>query len=564
MASSHFNSSSTQAVEQALAAFARGHYVVLVDSKSEGTQVSLALPAEHATGERIAFFIRNSTGIICAAVDQERLEGFGLFPDGGVAPGAHLSTDFIAAGTSLSAKDRAETLRALCDTSNPPSSFAKTGHTFLTCLAKGGISESLGRAEAASELCKLAGLVPVSVLADLMSEDGSIPSIAAASHFCERVGIPMLSVEQLIESKRGQKPSQSVTAHGPGPVMQTQSLIWIDEIEDDCMIRVYSTADPSIEIVAIMKGKLEDARNVPARVHSECFTGDIFASKRCDCGQQLHRFLHIMNTEPCGVMLYIKGHEGRGIGLPNKIRAYQLQDEGLDTVDANLKLGLPVDGRSYQDALAVFRDLGIKSVKLYTNNPDKVSALRPITSEVVALASVPGERNLAYLRTKRERLNHRTVLETFKLPTPTLDVNKTSIGVVYTTWNKYYVDELLRATEQELEQKGVQHTKLAVPGSCELISGARAIIRRSRPDAVVVLGVLIRGSSDLYEATCSAVMTGLTELNATQDTPIILGILMCRDEDQAHERSHGPINPAKAWAATAVHMASINQGARPS
>merc|ERR1719401_2331191 len=178
------------------------------------------------------------------------------------------------------------------------------------------------------------------------------------------------------------------------------------------MIRVYRCSNPKIEIVAIVKGELEGAEAVPARVHSECFTGDILASKRCDCGQQLHKFLKIMNTEPRGVMLYIRGHEGRGIGLANKIRAYRLQDEGFDTVEANLQLGLPVDDRTYEDSLAVFRDLGLKSIKLFTNNPEKMKALECISTEVVALASVACEQNARYLQTKRERLNHRTVLET--------------------------------------------------------------------------------------------------------------------------------------------------------
>merc|ERR1719401_299999 len=324
------------------------------------------------------------------------------------------------------------------------------------------------------------------------------------------------------------------------------------------MIRVYRCSNPKIEIVAIVKGELDGVEGVPARVHSECFTGDILGSKRCDCGQQLHKFLRIINNEPYGVMLYIRGHEGRGIGLANKIRAYKLQDDGFDTVEANLQLGLPVDDRTYEDSLAVFRDLGLKSIRLFTNNPEKMKALECITQEVTALPSVECEQNARYLQTKRERLNHRTVLDTFKLPAVSSDVSKKMrVGLVYTTWNEYYVQALLTAAESELTRSGAQVTKLAVPGACELISGARAALRQSKPDAVIVLGVLIRGSSDLYDATCSAVMNGLTELNASQDTPITIGLLMCHDENQAHERSHGSGNPAKAWAETALHMASL-------
>merc|ERR1711920_1140070 len=184
------------------------------------------------------------------------------------------------------------------------------------------------------------------------------------------------------------------------------------------------------------------------------------------------KFLRIMNEEPCGALLYIRGHEGRGIGLANKIRAYKLQDEGFDTVEANLKLGLPVDQRTYEDSLAVLRHIGVKSVRLYTNNPEKISGLDIITQEVVPLASVAYEQNIKYLTTKRERLNHRTVLETFKLPPVTI-APKLRIGIVYTTWNQYYVDELLRSAELELQNSNVGVVKRAVPGACELISGSR-------------------------------------------------------------------------------------------
>lgn len=155
-------------------------------------------------------------------------------------------------------------------------------------------------------------------------------------------------------------------------------------------------------------------------------------------------------------------------------------------------------------------------------------------------------------------MNHRTVLETFKLPPVKVDASKISVGVVYTTWNQYYVDELFRAAESELAIAGAKTRKLAVPGACELISGCRALLKHAKPDVVITLGVLIRGSSDQYDATCLSVMTGLTDLNANQDTPIVCGLLMCRDEDQAYERSHGQNNPAKAWAKTALHMASLS------
>jgi GTP cyclohydrolase II len=394
-----------------------------------------------------------------------------------------------------------------------------------------------------------------------MLEDGEPYTAEHAHNFAEQHGLPIISVAELraYRRRREDQAAKRDAVGGPtgSPQLETESMMYIEDVEADCMIRVYSTADPKIEVVTVVKGDLQGKEGVPARVHSECFTGDVLASKRCDCGQQLHKYLRILNAEPCGVLLYVRGHEGRGIGLSNKIKAYKLQDEGLDTVEANLHLGLPVDTRTYEDALCVLLHLGVRSIRLYTNNPEKMESLQAITKEVVALASVPCKQNMKYLRTKRERCNHRTVLETFELPKVRTDFSKIRIGVVYTTWNKYYVDELFKASKAKLEDSGAIHIKMAVSGACELISGARAMVRHGKPDAIIVLGVLIRGNSDLYDATCAAVLNGLMELNASQDTPIVSGVLMCQNEDQAHERSHGSGNPAKAWAETALHMATL-------
>merc|ERR1719401_761656 len=400
-------------VEVASAAFAQGSYVIVVDDRDGKCECNLAFPAAKATAERVAFTIRHSTGLVSACLDRERLEGFGMHPQTtGSSDVSYPSVDFLPGMTTgISAKDRAATLQALCDASNSSSSFSIPGHTFTRCVGRGGVMERQGSAEAAYDLCRIARLESVGVLAELMREDGSTFSLEGARQFSQEHGIPLVTVEQLHAYRQQRETAADASQRGGGPVLETASRMWMEDVEADCRMLVYSTSDPKVEIVAIVKGELEGVEAVPARVHSECFTGDILGSKRCDCGQQLHNFLRVMNGEPCGVMLYIRGHEGRGIGLANKIRAYKLQDEGLDTVEANLQLGLPVDDRTYEDSLAVFRHLGLKSIRLFTNNPEKMKALECITQEVAALASVACEQNARYLQTKRERLNHRTVLE---------------------------------------------------------------------------------------------------------------------------------------------------------
>lgn len=546
-----------KAVEAAVAAFAQGSLVLLVDEEDGNSQCNLAMAAEHATSQLLAFMIRHSAGIVHACMDKNRLEAFGLHPAAvSASTGSHVyvSTNFLPGVTSgVSAKDRATTLGALCDTSNPASTFSKPGHVVPLCAMTGGVLDCMRHTEACYDLCRCAKLQHVGVLAELMTEDGTMYSLEEAYRFSQTHSIPVVSVEQLAAYRSGLQKQLSMS--GQKVHLETQSLMWVDDIEAECSMKVYRTSSPSIEIVAITKGRLNDAEAVPARVHSECFTGDILGSKRCDCGQQLHNFLRILNQEERGVLMYVRGHEGRGIGLANKIRAYKLQDEGFDTVDANLKLGLPVDTRTYEDALAVFRDLGIKTIRLFTNNPDKIDALKPITESITALPSIPCQHSLRYLTTKKERCKHRTVLETFKLPEIIPDATKVTIGVVYTTWNEFYVDALLAEALKELKNAGARYVKLAVPGACELVSGARTMIKKHKPDAVMCIGVLLKGSSDVYEAMCNSVMSGLMELNVHQDVPVTAGLLMCRDEEQAHERSHGPGNPAKAWADTAMHMA---------
>jgi len=192
--------------------------------------------------------------------------------------------------------------------------------------------------------------------------------------------------------------------------LESSCRMWIEAIEAECEMKVYSTNTPGREIVALSKGEVRDADSIPVRVHSECFTGDVLGSKRCDCGPQLHGFLQILQLEAAGVLLYIRGDEGRGIGLVNKIRAYELQEKGLDTVDANLSLGLATDSRTFESSRAVLEDLGVRSIKLYTNNPEKARALRCLAREICPLNSVPNEHNMSYLLTKRNRLNHATLL----------------------------------------------------------------------------------------------------------------------------------------------------------
>lgn len=550
-------------VKEALAALSRGEFCMVTDSKDG---CGLILAAQHATTERLAFMIRYSTGIINVVADKRRLESFGLHPASNqgksINSNAYVSTDFTpSATTGASAKDRAGTILAFCDESNPSSSFSKPGHVFPYCAREEDVCDFgiAGHADLAYSLCKLSGQVPVGAFAELMRDDGEMFRHDDCLRFAQEHGISTMSRDQLMDYRRSCAVSKAEPA---APVtLASESMILVDEIQEECRLQIYATSRPDAEVVAVIKGQVEGKERVPVRVHSECFTGDILGSKRCDCGQQLHRFLQIINEKPRGILIYVRGHEGRGIGLANKIKAYKIQDdEGLDTVDANLRLGFDVDMRCYKETLAVLQHIGMRSICLFTNNPEKVTEFAQLTAEVQALPSIPCPRNLGYLQTKQAKCGHRTVLETFKLPEPKEQVVlKAKVGIVYTSWNEYFVNELLREAQSTLKDRVAKVTKMKVPGASELVSGARAMLKKNKPDAVIVLGVLIRGASDTYEPTCNAVVNGLTSLNASQDVPVIQGLLMCRDDEQARERSHGSNNPARAWAETAIHMVSIIQ-----
>jgi len=585
-----------QDVQNVLTSFKSGSCVVLADGQGS---CSLALAAQHATAGRLAWMIRHSAGIVCAAMDEERLQGFGMHPT--ASSSSYVAVDWTpGCTTGVSAKDRAATLRAFCDVANSTVSFRRPGHTFPVCVSKDGVLKNALRPEAAYDLCRLTGLPSVAAVAEMMNEDGEPSTNDDAMAFCREHSLPLLHVERLASYRKAQAANGVLTA----PVLGARSKMWVDDITAECSMHVYSgTADPSLEIVAVVKGALAEQEGVACRIHSECFTGDVLASQRCDCGQQLHRFLRIMDEENHAVLLYIRGQEGRGIGLQAKIRAYKLQDEGHDTVDANLKLGLPVDTRTYDDALGVLNQLGVKSVRLFTNNPAKMRSIQHIVKEVVSIPSVPSKRNMKYLKTKRERLNHFTLLEdlpppfgppekgvevregasdsrgdpnpesTPDTPNPSgADASEKCVGIVHVTSNTAYVnfscafktpgstavEKLCSDAESELQRAGAKCIKTAVPGVCNLISGVRLMLREHKPNAVIVLGVAIQDdSSALYDLTCKSVVKGVSDLNTAQDTPIILGLLTCQDEEQATARSNDLDTPAKAWAESALQMASL-------
>ncbi len=391
-------------IPEAVAAIGRGEIVVVVDDEDRENEGDLIMAAESATPEKIAFFVRHTSGVICTPLMGERLDELDIplmvSHNTEAQRTAFTYTVDYRHGTStgISASDRSATIRALIDPGTHPGDLARPGHIFPLRYSDGGVLKRAGHTEAAVDLARMAGLYPAGVLCEIVNDDGTMSRVPDLLEFCREHNLLLISIAELIRYRRQNEKLVKRVAEARIPTQ------W-----GDFTCYVYENVLDGEQHVAMVKGAVQGEDNVLVRVHSECLTGDVFGSLRCDCGIQLDQAMKAIADEGLGVMVYLRGHEGRGIGIGHKIRAYSLQDQGRDTVDANLELGLPVDSREYGIGAQILVDLGITTMRLLTNNPSKYGGIEGFGLEVtgrVPVETVPNPENLAYLRTKRERMGH--------------------------------------------------------------------------------------------------------------------------------------------------------------
>ena len=391
-------------IEDVIAAIGRGDIVVMVDDEDRENEGDFIMAAEFATAEKLAFIVRYSTGVICAPLTDERCEELRLplmvEQNTESQRTAYTVTVDVIEGTTtgISAADRAATVRAIADPEVSFKAFARPGHIFPLRARQGGVLKRAGHTEAAVDLARLAGCQPVGVICEIQHDDGTMMRLEALRKFCNEHGLLLSSIAQLIEYRRHHE--RLVERMGEASVPT--------EFGPFNCVAYRSTID-GVEHLAFVKGDISQEESVLVRVHSECLTGDVFGSRRCDCGPQLAAAMAMVEKAGAGVIVYLRGHEGRGIGIGHKIRAYSLQDQGLDTVDANVELGLPVDSREYGIGAQILADLGVSKLRLMTNNPAKYGGLGGYGLSVVdrvPINTIPTPENEAYLRTKRERMGH--------------------------------------------------------------------------------------------------------------------------------------------------------------
>ncbi|MHB1066516.1 MAG: bifunctional 3,4-dihydroxy-2-butanone-4-phosphate synthase/GTP cyclohydrolase II [Candidatus Nanopelagicales bacterium] len=391
-------------VEAAIEAIGAGRAVVVVDDEDRENEGDLIFAASAATAELTGFMIRHTSGYVCVAMTGADLDRLGLPPMTAVNEDRRGTAYAVSVdardvvSTGISAVDRARTIKVLSDSATEPWELTRPGHVMPLRAVPGGVLRRAGHTEASVDLARMAGLAPSGALCELVNDDGTMMRAPQCRAFADEHGLMMISIADLIRHRRRTESLVTRVAETRLPTAFGEFTAY-----------GYRSDTDESEHIALVVGDIGDGTDVLVRVHSECLTGDVFGSLRCDCGPQLHAALQRVSEEGRGVVLYVKGHEGRGIGLLHKLRAYTLQDAGRDTVDANLELGLPADARDYGTGAQILADIGVRSMRLLTNNPAKRAGLEGYGLSIierVPLEIAPNDHNRAYLQAKVDRMGH--------------------------------------------------------------------------------------------------------------------------------------------------------------
>jgi 3,4-dihydroxy 2-butanone 4-phosphate synthase / GTP cyclohydrolase II len=399
-------------IDEAIKDFKKGKPVVVVDDEDRESEGDLIIAGSLITTELMNFIIRNTSGVVCVPMESGDLDRLNLPPitlvnEDKKGTAFSVSVDAsVGITTGISAEDRATTVKVLADRNSKPNDVKKPGHVFPLRAAQGGVLRRAGHTEAGVDLAKLSGLNSVAVICELTEEDGSIRKYESSYRFAKENNLKFISIADLISYRRKNEKQVELFSKSKLPTKYGEFTAY-----------GYKSNIDGISHIALVTGEIDNGEDVLVRVHSECLTGDVLGSLRCDCGDQLHLAMKVISEEGRGIILYVRGHEGRSIGLLNKIAAYGLQDKGRDTVEANIELGLPADARDYGTGAQILVDLGVKTMRLLTNNPSKRAGLEGYGLKIVervALLAKANANNVEYLSTKTNKMGHQIPKESLE------------------------------------------------------------------------------------------------------------------------------------------------------
>ncbi|MEI6886113.1 MAG: bifunctional 3,4-dihydroxy-2-butanone-4-phosphate synthase/GTP cyclohydrolase II [Bacteroidota bacterium] len=398
-------------IEEAIEEFRKGRMIVVVDDEDRENEGDLVIPAEKITPHIINFMAKHGGGLICLPIIRERLEELNI--DRMVTKNTDpnrtaftVSIDAVECTTGISAQERALTVKKVLDPKSKIRDFTRPGHIFPIEYKEGGVLVRAGHTEASVDLAKMAGFYPAGVICEIMNEDGSMARVPELMKYVKKHKLKIITIKDLIDYRRQTE-----------KIIEREAVVQMPTKYGEFIAYSYVSKITGENHLALVKGKVDTRDPVLVRVHSECLTGDVFGSMRCDCGDQLDYAMKAISREDRGVLLYMR-QEGRGIGFPNKMKAYSLQDQGMDTVEANKALGFAADLRDYGTGAEILADLGIKKIRLLTNNPKKLSGIHGFGLEIVEripIQIIKHSRNLKYLRTKKEKMGHMLILEEVKV-----------------------------------------------------------------------------------------------------------------------------------------------------
>lgn len=514
-----------------------GKPIIIVDTQTDTGNFMIA--AEDITDELLMMFLKHSTGHITVPADGKTLDRLHVPLMLSFNTSECVSIDLQSkydSSSKGSVPARVETIRALADVSYTSVDFGRPGHVFPVREHEGGLLSRRTYVEASISLCRLSGKQPVAVTAELMKTNGQSNNVKECKLFAISNEISVISITDLINHLDLPKDVYRLN------ILSTPTAklpIQLDGLGFDAKIQTFT--DELHMYVVVTTGDVKDKKNVPLRVHSQCLTGDVLRSSRCDCGSQLEKYLHIMRRSRESILIYVVGHEGRGIGLPNKLSAYIEQDKDKDTIEANVEIGCPVDARDYSRLYELLETVGVKSVILYTQNPAKMHSLQNMISEVRPLPGDVTKHNEKYLATKHNKMFRESKYVT--------------IGIVHTkSWHDEQIQHLVNQCKKYLNDVKVEI--LEVAGPHYLIAGSRFLAKKC--DSIITIGIVMKDETHHFKMVVNAITNGLIQLQLQDDVPIVFGILACYTTEQLHEYVYGMKNSAQEWCKTAIDMSLMH------